>query len=362
MKPNTKFRLNSMPRLFISHEDLEKIKYVVDLAPKEAQWFSRIEKVKTKSTTYYRVFDMFIPEQYCSSAEVESDPMMMVNFYKELKEKYGLEETNQIMKNMTVWSHSHHNMGVSPSGQDIRQFNENIDNAKKAKQDSPQAMFIFNKKDQYHMKLWDSETKIIYENLELEVLPYDFSHLDKEAKVKFKKKKVTTKGKKKQYLHKSNSKGSWDFLEWGMEESEGNSSNAPYSLKKEYLNIGLSAYPSIGNLMKKYKYKSKRTFMEVLARELTVEEIQAFHVMLDLDTSFLLELKTNQNYSIEDNFEDILQDIEGIDLEEDMMTCLLVFIKFLHNGDSGGMVNATAIIEEFQSIIDDDLDSFISTY
>jgi len=362
MKPNTQFRLNSMPRLFISHQDLERIKYVVDLAPKEAQWFSRIEKVKTKSTVYYRIYDMFIPEQYCSSAEVESDPMMMVKFYKELKEKHGMEGTNEIMKNMTVWSHSHHNMGVSPSGQDLNQFAENIENAKKANQKAPQVMFIFNKKDQYHMKLWDCETEIIYENLQLEVLPYDFSYLDDEAKTKFKKKKIKATKSKKQYIHKNNTRASWDFLEWGLEESEENEnnfSNSPYSLISDYINIGLSTYPSISSLMNKYDRKNKRAFLEQLIKDLSMEEIQLFHIMLDLDTSLLLDFETDSNYKIEDQFEDILGDIHALERENNEIAAILVFIKVLQDE----VIDRLSVIEEFQSILDDDSSYLItSTY
>ena len=81
MKPNSKFRLNNMPKMLISHQDLERIKHIVDIAPKEAQWFCRCKKTTYKNTTIYLIYEMYIPEQYCSSAEVESDPMMMVNFY-----------------------------------------------------------------------------------------------------------------------------------------------------------------------------------------------------------------------------------------------------------------------------------------
>lgn len=360
MKPNTKFCLGDMPRLFISHQDLERIKYIVDLAPKEAQWFCRVDKVKSKNRTYFKVYDMFVPEQYCSSAEVESDPMMLVKFFKELKEKYGLEQTNEIMSNMTAWCHSHHNMGVSPSGQDITQFNENIENAKLSGQTSPQMMFIFNKKDQYHLRIWDPETDIIYQNLNLEILPYDFSYLDEEAKTKFKKKVVKAKKTSKNFIHNKSNRSDWDFLGWGMDEEENESSNARSFLINEYINIGLSTYPSLALLIKKYKFKnkSKANFMDQLIKELSIEEIQMFHLMLDLDVSVLYDFEPDENYLIEDNFQEILEDLEGLDLNEDDISIVLIFVKFMNDNPK----DTTTLIEEFQSVVDDDLDKFVSTY
>lgn len=356
MKPNTKFCLSDMPRLFISHQDLERIKYIVDLAPKEAQWFCRVDKVKSKNRTYFKVYDMFVPEQYCSSAEVESDPMMLVKFFKELKEKYGLEETNQIMLNMTAWCHSHHNMGVSPSGQDITQFNENIENAKLSGQTSPQMMFIFNKKNQYHLRIWDPDTNITYQNLDLEILPYDFSYLDNEAKLKFKK-KVTKVKKGKNFIHSKSNKGEWDFLGWGLEEENESSNSRPF-LVDEYINIGLSTYPSLFLLMKKYEHKDKVNFMEHLVKHFSLKEIQVFHQMLDLDTSVIYSFQEEENYSIENNFQDIVDDVEVSNLNENDMSALLVFVKFISEKPQ----HASTLIEEFQSVIDDDLDKFVSTY
>ena len=103
---------------------------------------------------------MFIPEQTCSAAEVDTSPEMMVKFYKSLKEEYE-HMTNDIMANMTCWCHSHHNMGVSPSGQDVKQFTEQITLAEKRGVALPQIMMIFNKKDQFYSRLWDPEENLM---------------------------------------------------------------------------------------------------------------------------------------------------------------------------------------------------------
>jgi len=176
--------------MLISHYDLCAIQHIVDLAPKEAQWFHRLERIDAGSHTVYRIFGMYIPEQYCSGAEVESEPEMMMNFYKELRDENGQDEANEIMANLTVWCHSHHNMGVNPSGQDTKQFREQIDNAKEQNVDLPQVMIIFNKKNQYYCRIWDPENEIMYENVDLIIGNYDFKDLTEQTKTKFKKKPV----------------------------------------------------------------------------------------------------------------------------------------------------------------------------
>lgn len=194
MKPigNTRI-LNQDPTVLISHYDLQAIRHIVAIAPQEAQWFHRIERIGDPESAVYRLYDMYIPEQYCSGAEVESDPQMMMKFYMELRNEYGQEEANEIFNTMDAWSHSHHNMGVSPSGQDMRQFKEQCENAAQKDGQHPQLMLIFNKKDQFYSRLWDPITQTLYENVDLTVQTYDFDHIDTQAKAKFKKKTVVPK-------------------------------------------------------------------------------------------------------------------------------------------------------------------------
>lgn len=351
MKPNTQFCLGSMPRLFISHEDLERIKYVVDLAPKEAQWFCRVEKAKAGSTTYYRVYEMYIPEQICSSAEVESEPMMMVKFFKELREEHGVEKTNEIMKNMTAWCHSHHNMGVSPSGQDIKQFNENIENAKLAKQTSPQMMFIFNKKDQYHLKVWDPETDIVYQNLELELLPYDFSEIKDQTKSKFKA-KVYKKSESSKYLHSASSKTekSWDFLEWGMEEDDSFSKSLSKPITSLYIEVGIQDHPSAVALLKPYTESKYTKFINNLIKDFDELELSIFCTTLDLDMAEIWKLqKEIAPITVEEAHQKLEESIEAYDYDEDLMSCILIFTMHLRSFQS----KSKEIIEEFSHVFDE---------
>lgn len=182
--------LNQQPYILISHYDLAAIQHIVALAPQEAQWFHRVEKIKEGAELAYRLYDMYIPEQWCSGAEVSSDPEMFIKLYQELLKEHGLEETNNILSNMDAWCHSHHTMGVNPSGQDVKQFKEQCERAIEDKKSGPQIMLIFNKQNQYYCRVWDQESNLLFENVEMVIGNYDFSHIEEQAKAKFKKKTV----------------------------------------------------------------------------------------------------------------------------------------------------------------------------
>lgn len=352
MKPNGNFKISYDPSLLISHEDLQRIRHIVDIAPKEAQWFCRMEKIQERSSIYYRIYEMYIPEQYCSTAEVESDPQMMYKFYKELKEEHGVEATNDIMSNLTVWCHSHHNMGVSPSGQDIKQFSENIDNAQKANQTLPQVMLIFNKKDQYHCRIHDFDLGITFQNLPLVIESYDFSNIDDQAKTKFKKKVYPKKDKdKKKSLYSKGSTESWDFLEWGMEEDNNSYSKSLFGQEKivteQYIQYGLLDHPSVAFLIKKYE-DDKIAFLETLINELTDSQLSIFYKVLDLDLNNLWTLEEGTELKTAVELQQSLEEnLDAYDYDIDLITCILIFTLHLDAFPS----KAESIIKEFSSVI-----------
>jgi len=129
---------------------------------------------------------------------------------------------------MTGWSHSHHNMGVNPSGQDQKQFKEQCENATKSNISSPQIMFIFNKKDNYYCRVWDPELNLEFENVDIIIGNYDFEWINKEAKAKFKKKTVVKTTQK----HRAN-KSVLDWHEMHNWQPTQRASNNGSSKKKE---------------------------------------------------------------------------------------------------------------------------------
>lgn len=219
MQPNGKFKvLNLNPYLLISNYDLEAIRAIVKIAPQEAQWYHTIKRVENASQVYYRISGLYIPEQYTSAAEVESDSDMMIKFYKELLKEHGNEKTNEIMQHLTCWCHSHHNMGVGPSGQDRKQFTTQCENSIKDNVKNPQVMMIFNKKDQYYCQVFDPKYNLIFENIPMYEEEYDFSWIKHEAKLKFKK-KVLPKKKAKGYPWSKSKTKSKSVIDWGWGSS-----------------------------------------------------------------------------------------------------------------------------------------------
>ena len=179
--------LNCTPIILVSHKDLQMIRHVVALAPDEAQWFHRVEKIQKDNTVYYRIYDIFLPKQWCSLAQVESSGVMMQKMYEELQEKRGVSEAAKICSNMNAWCHSHGNIATFPSGQDHTQFREQCKNASDAGGTQPQIMLIFNKKDSVYSKIVDFELGLVFEHVPIEVddNQYDFSELTAECKEKF---------------------------------------------------------------------------------------------------------------------------------------------------------------------------------
>ena len=214
MQSITTFKnLNLKPTIVVSHETLQAIKYIVSLAPQEAQWFHTVEPIEYKSSPgeifLHLSTKLYIPKQNTSAAQVDSTSSMMIEFYQELKEEYKDQQlVNEKLNSMTCWCHSHHNMNPSPSNQDDLQFNSFINSAIDQNQSSWQIMLIFNKKDQFYSRVWDPATGLIFEGVNIQIsTPYDFSYISKAAKEKFLKRTYINKySKGNKFFNKSKNK------------------------------------------------------------------------------------------------------------------------------------------------------------
>lgn len=189
--------LNLKPVIVISHEGLEAIKHIVSLAPQEAQWFHTVEPVEYLGDATGEIYlqlstKLYIPKQNTSAAQVDTTSSMMIDFYNELKKDYKDQDiVNQKLSSMTCWCHSHVNMNPSPSMQDNKQFNSFIKSSEQQNLDAWQIMLIFNKKDQFYSRIYDPQTGLIFEGIDIIVQnDYDFSYIDKAAKTKFVKPKI----------------------------------------------------------------------------------------------------------------------------------------------------------------------------
>lgn len=208
---------NRKPIILVTHECLEAIKHIVSIAPQEAQWFHTIDvhESSNSNNVYLKLSDkLYIPKQNTSAAQVDSSSSMMIEFYNELKQEYNDQSViNDKLTNMTCWCHSHHNMAPSPSGQDQKQFADNVKMAMDQDLSTWQIMLIFNKQDKFYSKVRDPLTGLIFEGVDIVVSHnYDFNYIDQAAKTKFLKPKpkfTSTFGKYNNSLTNKTGWASW---------------------------------------------------------------------------------------------------------------------------------------------------------
>ena len=377
MKNNGNFKvLNVTPKLLISHYDLEAIKHIVAIAPQEAQWFHRCETIREDNFVYYRIYEMYIPEQYTSAAQVESDPMMMVKFFKELREEHGLDKTNEIMQNLTVWCHSHHNMGVGPSGQDVKQFAEQVKNAHDANVDLPQIMMIFNKKNTFYSKIYDPKLGLVFENVEIVTQGYDFSDISKQAKVKFKKRPVVKKPIRTNTArwstgYTSSYRGSYSRPTWGWDNNDNYSfeatseGNSDIDLAiSDFLQDNETSSSSIDRAFKGFKPNgSKRDFVDKLVEEFNLVGLSAFKILISFDPGIIAGLPTSLDWianrpDLPGLYEDIVNELEASTIDENLLKCAYIAAQAVeadiqHSADSNsGIIDLDSSIEPFLELVE----------
>lgn len=349
MKNNGNFKLLSCnPKIIMSHMDLEAVKHIVSIAPQEAQWFHRLEKITAGTSVYYRVYEMYIPEQYTSVAQVESDPQMMYKFYKELKEEHGSTQANEIMSNLTAWCHSHHNMGVSPSGQDVKQFKEQCQNAHDSGVTAPQLMMIFNKKNTCYTKLFDPALGLTFENVPILVQEYDFSHIDAQAKTKFKKPKAKifkSKSKKTTGIFPSPTRS---FTDWNFGHEEDSIELFDITFLEK---LNDKQTERLNKITRYYKPNtSNKDFKLKVAKLLTPSEINILFEAISFDELVLAEA---QNTSLSDTttaLDDLFGDISALSLDQHKLKAAIAF----------SMLAVSAIKDDsaYKELVEEFIDSF----
>lgn len=190
MQSITDFKLlNKKPVIRLTTKTIQSIKHIVSIAPEEAQWFHTVSIDDQDSNNLYIDISekLYIPKQNTSWAQVNTTSSMMIEFYNELKEEYQDQRLiNEKLNSMSCWCHSHHNMSPAPSTQDVTQFNLFVENALKQNQKGWHLMLIFNKKDEFYAKAFNSENLSFYEGLKICIKDnFDFDYIDRAAKEKF---------------------------------------------------------------------------------------------------------------------------------------------------------------------------------
>lgn len=168
-----KIRCPLKPMIVFDDETLAKVQYMIKTHDIECQWWHQVQRIEKDGHVIYFIHDLFIPPQYVGGQDVESDPEMMAQMWKQVKKDRGfknLKEMNPTVQATTVWCHSHHKMAVSPSNTDDEQWKEQKELAAKGKNaDAPQIMMIMNKRHECFNRIWDPELGLEFEKVEVRI-------------------------------------------------------------------------------------------------------------------------------------------------------------------------------------------------
>mgnify|MGYP006420383807 CR=1 FL=1 len=180
--------LGLQPKLYIKESTLLEIKEIVRLAPDEVQWFYRPKTIKTDKVWGYIIEDLFVPEQYCSGAEVETTGFQQVGFFNELREEHGTEGASEIIQTISCWCHSHANLGTpKPSGQDNKTFQDMMEAFEPSPQKPPVIMLIFTKSGSYYSRVYDPDLGMTFENMDIKAYGADLGYIKEILDKKIKK-------------------------------------------------------------------------------------------------------------------------------------------------------------------------------
>jgi hypothetical protein len=136
----------------------EKIQFIVDHESMEIGWFGTVDH-DPKSNTYV-ITDIFITEQRRHGATCEQSAKGLNELTSEIIRDQSLssEEKRDRLNTFNFWGHSHVNMGVSPSCEDIA-------NAKRFAGKDFLITGIFNKKGDVRLDFWDFKNNLHYAEL-----------------------------------------------------------------------------------------------------------------------------------------------------------------------------------------------------
>jgi hypothetical protein len=153
-KPEIKYLEDKdVPKVIFSAKVLAIMKYIVDNVNDEVGWLGAVEMIEGS----YWVTDIYLPKQEVNGATCELAPDGMHELYDWMLKSGHEAKTEKIH----FWGHSHVNMGVVPSGQDLEQSMEKL-------RDFGGTFFIraiCNKGGQMSVAFYDGTNKRLIENI-----------------------------------------------------------------------------------------------------------------------------------------------------------------------------------------------------
>lgn len=171
------------PHVYIMPLALSKMKYYVELCSKEIGWLGEAYMDKENNTYYIKDVMLFDQEVHSTTCEITSEGLSKFA-EKLLEQKNGMD----IWNNLTMWGHSHVNMGVSPSSQDNQQMIVFKDGGHKWF-----LRIIANKSGELELSLFDYANNLVYSNIPWEMYYPEPNNLEEliKAEIEEKVKEIT---------------------------------------------------------------------------------------------------------------------------------------------------------------------------
>lgn len=150
-----------IPKVYIDSHAFEKIRFIVDHEPMEIGFMGSVSH--NPNSEIYVITDVFITKQERSATTTEQSAEGLNELTSSIIQDNTLTnaQKKQRLNSLNFWGHSHVDMTVSPSGQDLS-------NALTFKTKPYLIAAIFNKRGDIRVDFYDFEHGIAYEDLEVQ--------------------------------------------------------------------------------------------------------------------------------------------------------------------------------------------------
>ena len=166
-------------------EAYNKMMTLVDGFSSEVAWHGIVKRIDECT---FRITDILVYPQTVTGVTVNTDQSEYVKWL------YGLPD--EIFTNLMFQGHSHVNMGTSPSGTDLNDMYELIENLD---DDDYYIFMIWNKRREFDIRVVDMAKNVIYSGADVQVSVegFDYNKFIREAKsqIKTQKNKMVAKEK-----------------------------------------------------------------------------------------------------------------------------------------------------------------------